>query len=382
MGLRGKRYRQWSVAIVFSAWIFGLSAATWLAPSAEFSETENRVLAQMPEFTVETALNGDFEREYEEYLTDQMILRDRWMELKTSVERLLKRESNDIYFAKEGYFIEKHSGVYETQTAQRNIAILEAFARRYGAQLGEGHVSIMIVPNAVDILQEKLPPFANSGGGSDYLERIADALPAGVWFDAASVLRAHDDEALYYRTDHHWKTLAAFYVYQAWAEERGYGVPEIADYEIRTVSNCFEGTIQSKLGIRTSGDSIELFDTKEAPSYTVRRASSDQIEHSVYDDSALDGKDQYAVFFGGNDSLIQIRSEGKSGRKALVIKDSYANCFIPFMIGEFQEIDILDLRYTSDSVSERIRTGGYTDLLVLYNGSGFAEDRNASKMIH
>ena len=110
------------------------------------------------------------------------------------------------------------------------------------------------------------------------------------------------------------------------------------------------------------------------------KESSGKTENSLYDFEALNTKDKYAVYFGGNEPFMKIRTEAENGVKILVIKDSYANCFIPFMLGEFEEIDVLDLRYTNQSLSERMAEGGYTDILVLYNASGFAEDMNILKL--
>lgn len=381
MDSKTKSWQPYVTVIVFCLLIFGFTAATILSPLMGFSETENRVLAEMPEVKINMILSGDFEADYEEYLTDQFVMRNQWISLKTSVERLLlKRESKDIYFAKDDYLIEKHTGSYETQMAQRNIVALTEFAQQYEEQFGQSHLSILIVPNAVDILSDKLPPFAESGGGNEYLEQISEILPEGIWFDGASVLREHTDEEIYYRTDHHWKTLAAFYVYQAWAERQGYIVPELTDYEIQTVTDCFEGTIQSKLGIGTAGDTIELFFPLTEPAYTVYRESTEITENSLYDYAALDTKDKYAVFLGGNEPFLRIRTAAPNERKILVIKDSYANCFIPFMLGEFQEIDVLDLRYTNQRLSGILAEGGYTDILILYNASGFAEDMSISKL--
>jgi len=381
MDSKTKSWQPYVTVIVFCLLIFGFTAATILSPPMVFSETENRVLAKMPKVKINTILSGTFEADYEEYLTDQFVMRNQWISLKTSVERLLlKRESKDIYFAEDDYLIEKHTGSYETQIAQRNIAALTEFAQQYEEQFGQSHLSILIVPNAVDVLSDKLPPFAKPGGGNEYLEQISENLPEGTWFDGALILRKHTNEEIYYRTDHHWKTLAAFYVYQAWAERQGYIVPELTDYEIQAVTDCFEGTIQSKLGIKTAGDTIELFFPLTEPAYTVYRELTEITENSLYNYAALDTKDKYAVFLGGNEPFLKIRTAISNERKILVIKDSYANCFIPLMLGEFQEIDVLDLRYTNQRLSGILAEGGYTDILILYNASGFAEDMSISKL--
>lgn len=368
---------------IFCILIFGFTAATFIKTPSEFSETENRVLAQKPDMKAEPILNGEFEAKYEEYLTDQFILRDNWIGLKTSVERmLLKRESKDIYFADNDYLIEKHTDSFTSDTAKHNITVLAKFVQQYKGQFGSENISVMIVPNAVNILRDKLPPFASPYNEDEYLEQISKTLPKEVWFDTVQILKVHNEEELYYRTDHHWKTLAAFYVYQEWAKEQGYYMSEFSDYEIETVTNNFEGTIQSKLGIKTEGDTIELFLPKEEVSYTVYKENSNDTGNSIYDYSALDTKDKYAVYFGGNQSFMKINTKSDSGRKILVIKDSYANCFIPFMLGEFSEIDVLDLRYTNRKLSELISEGEYTDLLILYNASGFAEDISISKLMN
>lgn len=379
---RKEKWNSYITVFIFCILIFGFMVITVIQSPKNFSETENRVLKQKPEMNIESLINGEFETNYEEYLTDQFVFRDQWIGLKTTVEKIFwKKESKDIYFAKDDYLIEKHSDSFTTDMARRNRELLSQFVNQYQGQFGKNHISVMIVPNAVDILKHKLPSFASPYNEDEYLAQIAKTLPENVWFDAASVLREHQNEDIFYRTDHHWKTIAAFYVYQEWAKKQGYHVPEITDYKIKTVTDDFEGTIQSKLGIKTTGDTIELFLPKTEIPYTVKN-SVNEIESSLYDDSALDTKDKYAVYFGGNQEFLKIHTESDNKRKILVIKDSYANCFIPFMIGEFQEIDILDLRYTKQKLNERIKKGGYTDLLVLYNASGFAEDMNIAKLIN
>ena len=134
-----KRWQARVTAAVFCVLIFGFTAATIFTPTVEFSEAENRVLAGMPEVKINEIFNGDFEADYEEYLTDQFIFRNGWISLKTSVERLLgKRESKDIYFAEEDYLIEKHTGAFTTQIAERNITALADFVESMKRNLAKG----------------------------------------------------------------------------------------------------------------------------------------------------------------------------------------------------------------------------------------------------
>lgn len=380
--------QSWNIITLFVILLFGFAVATIIAPDTEYSETENRTLSQMPVFSLEALLDGSFESDYEDYLTDQFVLRDNWIALKTGAERVMGRtQSNDIYFADENYLIEAHTGTFTSAQAETNIQLLAQFTEKYSGQFGEGHMTVMIVPNAVDILRDLLPAFASPYDEGEYLEKLRAAVEEtsaaeNVWFDARSVLQEHRDEEIYYRTDHHWKTLGAFYVYQAWAETQGYDVPTADSYLIETVTEEFEGTIQSKLGIHTVTDSIELYLDPEDPYYTVEKDGSGEISYSLYDYSALDTKSKYDVFFGGNNALTQITTRANTGRNILVIKDSYAHCFVPFLLSEFDEIDVLDIRYYNQELSALISEGKYTDILFLYNASGFAEDTSLTKLLY
>lgn len=240
----------------------------------------------------------------------------------------------------------------------------------------------MVIPNAVDILSDKLPPFASPYDEEQYLKELEAVLPEGMWFDAAAVLREHKEEEIYYRTDHHWTTLAAFYTYQAWAGQQGGVVPSQDDYEIETVTDSFEGTIQSKLGIRTEQDSIELYQHKEDIFYTVEKNGNPEITYSLYDYPSLRTKSKYNVFFGGNHALVKIATRQNTGKRILVVKDSYAHCFVPFLLDGYDQIDMLDIRYYNQKLSELIAEGEYTDFLFLYNASGFAEDTGISRLIY
>ncbi|MDD6661126.1 MAG: DHHW family protein [Lachnospiraceae bacterium] len=376
------RRQSWNTILVFCILIFGMTVATILKPSTEFSETENRSLAQKPSLSVKPLLNGEFESDYESYLTDQFVLRDQWIALKTKAERAtFKTESKDIYFADDDYLIEKHTGSFTSDMAQQNIRILQQFVETYEPQFGAEHMSVMIVPNAVDILRDKLPAFAAPYDEETYLNQAAEVMPSGVWFDASSVLRSHLDEELYYHTDHHWKTGAAFTVYQEWAATKDLTVPSEEDYQIETATDSFEGTIQSKLGIHTVKDSIELYQPIDDLFYTVQMDGSDEVSYSIYDRTALDTKNKYGVYFGGNHALVKLRTRNTNGRKMLVIKDSYAHCFAPFLLPDFAEVDLLDIRYYNQKVSDLIAQGGYTDFLFLYNAAGFAEDTSIARII-
>ncbi len=372
-----------NLTAVFLLLIFGFTLATLLKPQDDKSETENRSLQQRPALSWDSLISGEFAEKYENYLSDQFILRDAWISLKTAAERaMLRQESEDVYFAQDDYLIEKHSGVFETDTAERNIDYLSSFFRTLSETMDPTHLTVMLVPNAVDILRDKLPAYADPYDEEIYLQKAADSLPMGVWFDSSAILKEHADEEIYYRTDHHWKSLAAYYTYLAWRQEKGLGagVAPMNYYPV-TVTETFEGTIASKLGIHGREDSIERYDPEIPFDYYLVYNQTSDVRNTVYQDSCLDTKNKYAYFYGGNDALVQARMpDNQTGRSLLVIKDSYAHCFVPFVYAEFDKVDMLDIRYFNSSISELIEKEGYSDVLFLFNAAGFAEETSVARL--
>ena len=109
---------------------------------------------------------------------------------------------------------------------------------------------------------------------------------------------------------------------------------------------------------------------------TVKEFLTDGTEYSaqpgpLYDASQLQGRDKYAMFLRGNNGYSTIDGAAANGRRFLVIKDSYANCFVPFLTADYEQIDVVDLRYWKYNVENLIDRFAYDDILVLYNFQTF-----------
>ncbi|MDY3920440.1 MAG: DHHW family protein [Candidatus Limivivens sp.] len=379
-----KKVQNWFVILLFLGTVFGFAGLTVFWEKREFSDRENRALAQLPKANLGDLLDGDFEQDYETYLSDQFPGRDAWIGLKTDVELLMgKQEVNGVYFGADGYLIETHEGIYDTEQARGNLSLLQSFTRKYREIFPDNRMTVMVVPNAVEILDCYLPFYAPDSGGEAYLEQIQSMVPEGTWFDAGAVLERHPGEQLYYRTDHHWTTYGAYCVYEAWAKEKGLSPLGLSGYEREILTTEFEGTIASKVGTEVEADSIERFMPKEeeAENYSLAVNRGQESRESLYQMEKLQTRDKYAVFYGGNQALIQASTEKKNGRRLLVIKDSYANCFVPFTYHDFSQVDMVDIRYFNESLESLIEEGDYTDLLFLYNVSGFAQDVSLQKLL-
>ena len=154
-------------------------------------------------------------------------------------------------------------------------------------------------------------------------------------------------------------------------------------YTQEILTDEFYGTIEAKVNTKVQADTLTAWKPLKPVPYTViLNRDETNVKESLYDLSYLDTRDKYAVYFGGNQPLIEIDTEAESNRRLLVIKDSYAHCFVPFAVQDFAAVTMIDLRYFNESLSEYMHANEFTDVLVLYNASGFAEDTSIGKLLH
>lgn len=364
---------------LFIFMVFGLAVASYLSPIRERSESENRTLAQKPEFSLESLFAKEagerYTTLYEDFITDQFVGRDMWIGIKTYTERLLgKTDINGVYFADDGYLITKTSpSDVDTGQEGKNIARLVEFIEKYSGQLGSGRVHAMLVPTAADVFKEKLPAFASEYDQQALLDRMAGLL-GGNWIDVRTELEGHVSEYLYYRTDHHWTALGAYYAYRAWAAALGLPVREQVDYTVTVGSEEFYGTLYSKVNLPMKPDIVSLYD--DGMHYRVEYDRNKAYTTGLFSMARLGEKDKYMVYLDGNHAMVDIASQNKNGKRLLVVKDSYAHTFVPFIAQDYEEIIMVDFRYSRMPVSLIVENFGITDILVLYNATNFIEDEN------
>lgn len=371
---------------VFLLFIAGFGALSIFSPVKGFSESENRFLAKKPAFNADDLYSGEFTEAYEKFITDQFPFRDGWIGIKVLVERaMLKQEINGVYFGKDDYLIEAHTGqtVNQTQLAE-NEAKLLGFTARLQEKLGAGHVRVMLVPTADSILTDKLPVFAQGFDQKEYLKSLERAMDghgiSEAFVNAADILDAHRDEDIYYRTDHHWTQTGAWYAYKKWIASIGIKPLEQSAFDIRQVTDQFYGTVYSKVHVNVKPDTIYLYEPLGNPEYRVVYNQGEETRSGLYQYDKLKTRDKYTVFMGGNFGLVQIEpvnhTADTQNRRLLVIKDSYANSFVPLLAGQFEKTEVIDPRYFNMSITEYMDHNSFTDVLILYNLPNFAEDKS------
>lgn len=364
-------------ALVFLAAIGCALAVNLAVPDKDFSDSENRLLTQLPQATRASIASGDFMEKAEDYVSDQFVGRDAWVSLKLTLERLAgRRESNGVYLGRDGMLFEEPEEPAWDDVAA-NMQAMDDFAARH-ADLS---TYFCLVPNAFSVQGGLLPADAPVRDQQADIDRVFSMASDQVTcFDAGDALRGHADEYIYYRTDHHWTSLGASYAFQALAPVMGID-PAAASYDTLLLTRDFQGTLASKSGYHGSRDSIEAYHPAgEAGSYVVEY-SDDGTSTSVFDTDKLQDKDKYQVFLGGNHPRVTIYTTATGKRNLLVLKDSYANCFIPFLLPYFESITVVDPRYYYEDIDSLVAANSVTDVLFLYNENTFGQDDSLAQAI-
>lgn len=364
-------------AVLFVLTLAAVAIGNLLKKDVEFSESENRILTQKPEWNLREVAAGDFMTQAESYVADQFLLRDSWIQLKLQLDRMAgRKESNGVYLGKEGYLMEVLDDPNE-EYVEKNLKAIGAFAKRHE----DRNITMTLVPNAAYILKEKMPANAPVRDQAADIQRVADEVGDSLTFvDVTEVLRDHASDPIYYKTDHHWTSLGAKYVFDHMAD--ALGLIPTQDYKIHTVSDSFSGTLASTSGYHGQQDTIEVYEPQDVENdYVVFYADDQKRTTTIFERSCLEEKDQYTVFFGGNHTRVDIESPNSQDRCLLLFKDSYANSFVQFLTPYYRKIIMIDPRYYYDNVEQLMDAEGVTDVLFLYNLNTFLTDTSLGDVL-
>lgn len=369
---------QRTMAIFLILYIAFMAILNILLPDRVFSETENRRLEQTPRLSFEKLFKGKFTSDYEKYISDQFPFRDFFIGVKSDCERLTgKKENNNVYLGKDGYLLEKFEKP-NIRDMENKVQAINSFAN----SIPDINMYFMLVPNSVKILEDKLPEFAPVEDEFIYIDKVKNSLSKDIKFvDVRDTLSSKKNEYIYYKTDHHWTTKGAFYAYENLCKYMNLTPHGEEYFQMEKATDDFYGSLYSKGGFRhLSPDSIYLYMPKKDEDCRVEYCEEEKVLNTLYNENSLKNKDKYTVFLGGNYPLIKIKTDISGGKKLLVIKDSYANSFVPFLTGHFSEIYMVDLRYFDDNLKDLIKDNDIDDVLILYNVKSFFEDSSIEKI--
>ncbi len=358
------------LSALFCAFLAVFLTAGAVTPDRTMSELENRSLQQLPVPSAKTVLSGEFMSDFETYCNDQFALRDQWVAMKSFSELATgKGENNGVYFGRDDTLISRFDSP-DPQRVATNLGYVDQFVENAGIP-----VYLSLIPGAASVWADRLPDGAPNADQKAVIDEIAGKTSAR-FYDSYQALWDHREEDVYYRTDHHWTSLGAYYGYTSLMDALGMEAAPLSSFQKQTVSDSFYGTAFSTAGARwIAPDDIDIYVPDPGVEVT-SWFSAESTPGSLYCWNKLEGKDKYTFFLGGNQSKCVVKNPNVQGPKLLLLRDSYSDSLVPYLTAHFSEIHLIDLRYYRYSIPQYIRDNGIDTAVILYSVSNFVTDAN------
>ena len=375
-----KRSCLWLV-LFFGIFIGAFTVCDLLMPSKNFSEFENRYLKQRPTLSWDGLMDNSYTQGYESFINDQFVLRNQWIDLKSKAETiLLKVENNGIVYGRDEMMFEKYQTANEKQL-QKNLGFLEEFAQ------GQEKLTFAIIPSAYEIYPENLPYGLGQVNQKGKIQELYERLDGKMQtIDLYPALTECKDDYIYYRTDHHWTTDGAYLAYAQYCREKGLDPVNRNDLTRKEVEG-FYGTYFNK-SKKTSAqpDTLTYFEIP-MESVVIDGTPINGAEKDGYLDAAqFEGRDKYAAFLYGNNGLTVLKGADdqnhpdEKAARILLIKDSFSNCFAPFLTYHYDEVYVVDLRSFPKGMTELLESTEFDDILIMYNFMNLESDTNLYRL--
>ena len=339
------------------------AAAAWLLtlPADQKSaENENRVLATMAPLNRETAFSGKFAEGFDDYLSDNIGYRSAFTDFTEWLNSVkgLKSPVGKIVFANSDHGTGTAQGANllvtedrvceifaDSDAEQSYISVINRYAEKLDADI---NLYSMLIPTQLDFME---PIYANlQDSEKNAINRIYSSLdPRVKTVNVYDKIAEHTDEYIYFRTDHHWTPLGAYYGYQAFAEAAGL-TPISKDLFQTYDINNFLGYLYrfaQEPKLEQNPDTITWYDTDPSGAISVSMRAIDETGNLIFYPGSLFVRDKsdYGIFFGGDHQFILLENSAEtSGRTLVVIKDSYANAFVPLVVNNYSRVIMIDPR--------------------------------------
>ncbi|KIL34303.1 hypothetical protein SD71_19825 [Cohnella kolymensis] len=401
--------------ILFLVFIFGLSAVNLLgAKSQTVSQLEQRAIQQRPAFTIDRFFEGKFTREYDNFFADNFAFRTSLVQVGTDMKQLKGMPVGDtasivvqggdnmaVNMNATGEATEAGATAASSTTSKYLILNDRAFtlfayspsaAEKYAEALNRFKSSVdpkvrvysLLAPTSIEFLDnEKYKQMSDSQKVAfDHLNELLD--PSIGRVDAYGALNEHRSEYIYFRTDHHWTALGAYYAYTKFMDTIGDKPVPLDRYESGEIEGflgtAYKGTLN--VDLKSNPDTITYYTPFVDNTYTMYTSKGKAAVKKVVDPNyAKRGNGFYAVFLGGDYPWGEIKTSNKNGKRIAVVKDSYANAFVPYLLPHFEKVYYLDPRHMNENMLDFVKREKITDVLFL-NNSTVARNDGIAKLLN
>lgn len=346
------------ISVLVSICIAILSIIFIVKPKQEFSLNENRYLAKFPKYSFYSLKSGKYMKNIENYFIDQFPLRDSLMGLKTTYNKLIGQTViNDVYIAWDGYLIERFNKM-------KNLDRIASKINSFQKEFKDANIQVLISPTSISVNGNKLPKYAITESQMEYINMLYSKLDTKNINIYEELIESTNQT--FYKTDHHWTSYGAYIAYLKYCTLNN--IEDVKYNSIKTITNEFYGTLYSKTNdYLIKPDNIDIFEF-ENTNYEVNYVDKNLITNTLYNEDYLSKKDKYSYFLDNNHSLIIITNKNVNNNDSLlIIKDSYANSFVPLIVNNYKNVYVIDPRYYKDSIIDYAKDNDIGNVLFLYN---------------
>lgn len=346
-------------AVLVALWA-GLTVFAWFGPRQELSEAERRPLAQMPDISAESLLNGKFMTGFEDFTLDQFPLRDSFRQLKSLFHYyvLNQQDNNRIYIAN-GYAAEMEYPLLESSV---NHALAQ-FQKVYDKYLKESDSNIYasVVPDKGYYLAE-----GNGYLALDYarlFSMVEQGMPWATHVDITDCLSTED----YYFTDTHWRQENLLAVAQKLSQAMDITPPRAEDYTVTTLARPFYGVYYGQAALPMEPDRLCILENALLQDCSVYNYVTGKYT-GIYDMEKAAGKDMYEVYLSGSQSLLRIENpHAATDQELIVFRDSFGSSLVPLLVQNYKTVTLVDIRYISVELLGNYMDFQSQDVLFLYS---------------
>lgn len=351
-------------AIIILVLISAMLILTISGKKENFSLSENRELASFPEFSLSAIADGSYGKQLGEYMTDHFFCREKWVSAQARLESAMcEKIINGVYINNQ---ILLDAEVSSRNISRTNIEAINDFFRNYNAT-----IYFTAVPTSSGVYGDMLPEYLMTSPEKKQIDDIYDNFDDGIRkIDTYNILRMLNDNYIYYRNDSKLTSYGAYYVYRTIIQKLGFQPSSYDKYTIRHVTSDFRGNLYSKcLYNGTKPDILDIYSYAGGAEITSCMAYSNNgmtYRKMLNDESFLSSGDMYRMYLGKEEPFIRIKTSVNNEKKLLLIKDSYADCFIQFLIQHYSEIAVISPEYMKKPLSSFINPDNYEQILFLF----------------
>ena len=238
---------------------------------------------------------------------------------------------------------------------------------------GKADVYDMVIPLSSEItfpdnLKDEINSSDQHQAMQDIQAKMNDKVKSVDIYDA---LMQHRNEYIYFRTDHHWTALGAYYAYRQFCETKGIEPEDLTGYETKEfdgfLGSFYNDTSDAKL--KANPDVVTAYLPHDESVLHVTASDGTKYDWPViYDVSNYGAGLKYSTFIASDNPYTEIENQSLTdGSSCVVVKESFGNAFIPFLVDHYQTIYVIDYRYWTGSVSKLAEEKGVSDVIFLNN---------------